>query len=599
MKAEPAHIYRQMLSILRLAMKAYRPYRTQIVVLTLLGFLSGILEGIGINAVIPLLSSALGMQNAATDSLSLLLKDFFAFIHVPFVPRYMLALIVILFIGKSAVMLLLTYIQAVITMEYERTTRSKLFGMVLSASWPYLLKQKLGNLETALMIDVPSATALLTKIVFSITLVTSLIMYLIVAFSISPVVTLSTIVLGLLTFVTLRPLMDRVHRASTLRTVVFRDTLHHVTEHVGGLKTVKAYGAEASAIQKGEGLFEEIRAHSLRIQMFQQVASQIVAPIGVIYIALILALAFKTPFITFAALPAVLYLIYRIFTYVQQMQNNLQYMSELAPHLSRIIEYEQTAQRSPEPSSGDAPFSFERALAFEHVTFSYESGREVLKDTSFEIKKGSMVGIVGPSGSGKTTTVDLILRLLLPTSGAVTLDGVDSRTIALDDWRRHIAYVSQELFLIQDTIRNNICFYDESVSDEDIWEAARLAHIDDFISRCKDGLETLVGERGIKLSAGERQRIVIARALARKPKLLILDEATSALDNEAEAHIKRVIEELKGHLTIIAIAHRLSTIMDSDELIVLKDGRVVETGAPSKLLADPASYFFKVYSINQ
>jgi len=162
-----------------------------------------------------------------------------------------------------------------------------------------------------------------------------------------------------------------------------------------------------------------------------------------------------------------------------------------------------------------------------------------------------------------------------------------------------VAYVSQDFFLLQDTIRNNIRFYDESITDDAVWEAAKNAKIDDFIKQSPEGLDTMVGERGILLSAGERQRITIARALARRPEILILDEATSALDNESEAHIKRVIEELKGRLTIIAIAHRLSTIMDSDQLIVLSEGKVVETGTPQELLANTNSYFYKVYSINQ
>ena len=210
-----------------------------------------------------------------------------------------------------------------------------------------------------------------------------------------------------------------------------------------------------------------------------------------------------------------------------------------------------------------------------------------------------MIGLVGPSGAGKTTTVDLMLRLIEPTRGTIQVDGVEGNTIALADWRANVGYVSQDFFLLHDTIRNNIRFYDAAMTDEQIWKAARLAHIDEFIRKSPKGLDTMVGDRGIRLSAGERQRIVIARTLARKPTLLILDEATSALDNESEAHIKGVINELKGRVTIVAIAHRLTTIMDSDELIVLQGGRVVETGSPKTLLADPGSYFYKVYSINQ
>jgi len=584
---------------MRLARRAYRPYKTQILILTALGFAGGILEGIGINAVIPLLTFVLGINNPATDMLSLAIQEFFTWVHVPFVPKFLLMFIVALFIAKAFVSLWLSYIQIGIATEYERRTRSTLFKKVLSASWPYLLREKLGNLETALMIDAPASMSLLLKMSGSITVATSLLMYLVVAFSISAPITLTTLGLGIIVFISLRPFTNRVHALSRERVAIFRDTAHHVTEHVGGLKTVKALGVESSAVERGSLLFNDIKKLSTRIQIFQQISSQAMAPIGIMYIAAILSLAFKTPFISLAALPTILYLIYRIFTYIQQLQMNLQYMSELVPHLERVINYENNAQEWKEGTAGSLPFSFKEALSFDHVSFSYQKERLVLRDVSFSIRKGSMVGIVGPSGAGKTTCVDMMLRLLEPTLGAITLDRVNIRDVALPEWRRKVGYVSQDFFLIQDTISNNIRFYDESISDEDVWEAARLAHIDAFIRKCPNGLETMVGERGIMLSAGERQRITIARALARKPELLILDEATSALDNESEAHIKRVIEELKGHITIIAIAHRLSTIMDSDTLVVLQDGRVVETGSPKKLLGDTDSYFYKVYSISQ
>jgi len=593
------HIYKQMAAIAGLARRAYRPYKREIAALTGLSLVGGILEGVGVNAVIPLLTFALDLQIPATDILSQAIQTLFTWAHVPFVPRYLLAFIVILFMGKALMTLLIGVISIRITTEYERNTRSKLFSKVMGASWPYLLKQKLGNLETLLMVDTPASMSLLVKISFTITILTSLLMYLLVAFSISSIVTFATLMLGMLIFTTLRPLLDRVHGISRERATLYRDTVHHVTEHVGGLKTVKALGAENAAVARGEGLFSSIKGLTRRIQYRQQFAAQAVAPIGVLYIAAILALAFKTPFISLAALPSILYLIYRIFTYVQQLQNNVQYMSELAPHLERVVLYESEAEAGAGVPSGDKPFRFDTALSFENVSFAYEEGRDVLHNISFKIPKGTMVGIVGPSGAGKTTCVDLMLRLLTPRRGAITLDGASSKDISLSEWRRSVAYVSQDFFLMQDTIRNNIRFYDETISDEEIWEAAQQAHINEFIRKSPKGLDTMVGERGIQLSAGERQRITIARALARKPKLLILDEATSALDNESEAHIKRVIEELKSKVTIVAIAHRLSTIMGSDSLVVLSGGRVVEEGSPKALLADTSSYFYKVYTISQ
>lgn len=592
-------VLKQIKAAVRLARRAYRPYRIQIFTLTGLGFTSGILEAIGINAVIPLLTFVLGLHDPATDTLSRAIGAFFAWMHIPFIPRFLLAFIILLFIGKAIVALVLSYIQIRITAEYERATRARLFGVVLRASWPYLLREKLGNIETVLMVDTPASTALLARISVTITLFTSLAMYLIVAFSISALVTLVTALLGALVLLVLRPLMNHIHATSRERTVLYRDTMHHVTEHMGGLKTVKALGVESPIIARAGGLFRRVRDSAVRIQIFQQIAAQVLPPIGIIYIGAILSLALKTPFITLAALPAILYLIYRIFSYIQQLQGNIHAVTELVPHLERVTQYEKGADEQTEVVSGTLPFIFKKELSFKDLSFSYESGGKVLHNISFAIPKGNMVGIVGPSGAGKTTCVDLILRLLESTEGAIELDGVDSRSISLSDWRKHIAYVSQDLFLVHGTIRDNIRFYDEGMSDEEVWKAAEMAHIAEFIRKCPEGLGTRVGERGITLSAGQRQRVVIARALARKPDILILDEATSSLDNESEAHIKRVIEELKGRITIIAIAHRLSTIMDSDTLVALRDGRVVETGKPQELLKDTKSYFSYVSGIHQ
>jgi len=218
----------------------------------------------------------------------------------------------------------------------------------------------------------------------------------------------------------------------------------------------------------------------------------------------------------------------------------------------------------------------------------------VINHVSFRLERGRMMGIVGPSGGGKTTIVDLVLRFFHPDSGAILLDGVNIREISLSDWRRSIAYVSQDIFLLNDTIANNIRFYDDTITDLDMIRVARMASIYEFIESCLKGFETPVGERGILLSAGQRQRVVIARALARNPELLILDEATSALDNESEAQIQKVIENLKGRVTILVIAHRLALIASADTVLILEKGTIVEQGNPQRLLANPDSAFSKL-----
>ena len=210
-----------------------------------------------------------------------------------------------------------------------------------------------------------------------------------------------------------------------------------------------------------------------------------------------------------------------------------------------------------------------------------------------------MVGFIGPSGAGKTTIFDLLLRLLRPTEGKILVDGKNIHSIDIPDWRKNLSYVSQDVFLLNDTIFNNIKFFDDSVTKEDVFRAAKLAQIYDFINTLPDKFDTTVGERGVLLSAGQRQRVALARALARKPKVLLLDEATSSLDNESEQRIQTAIENLKGGMTILVIAHRLSTVLNSDKLFVVEKGKIVEEGNPRTLLKEKETYFHKMYNLRK
>ena len=261
--------------------------------------------------------------------------------------------------------------------------------------------------------------------------------------------------------------------------------------------------------------------------------------------------------------------------------------------------YRDEVQKQQEKNSGVIPFSFEDSLSFQDVHFSYEDmNTEVLQGISFRIHKGETFGLVGSSGAGKTTIVDLILRLLTPTKGAIMLDNKNISDIALLDWRKNIGYVSQDIFLINDTFTNNIRFFNAGITDSEIQDAAKMAQIHDFIEQSPHWYDTIIGDRGITLSGGQRQRIVIARILATKPQILILDEATSALDPESEKMIHNVLENLRGKITVFIIAHRLSTVMNADTVVVLDHGKIVESASPKKLLEDENSYFYKMNNIS-
>lgn len=587
---------KRLVALFRLGKRAYGPYKFQIAQLTALGFLSGVLEGIGVNAFIPLLSFVLGQGNEIVDTISGYIRTVFEFVHVPFVPKYLLLFIVILFIGKAAIGVVLDYIRVRINADYEQKTREKLFAAQLRSSWTHLLKQRIGHLETLILVDIPASKEMLARITVSIMYITSLVMYLAIVFNVSWVITLLTVTIGGLSFFLFKPIAYKIHTLATKRSRLQHDTAHHVSEHLSGMKSVKTFGAEEPAIRRGDSLFDSLKKLTVNIDMLRVVAVAVVPPAAVLYVAFIFGLSFYFRIVSVAALPTIVYLIYRIFSYMQQLQDSMQLINGSLPYLKNVLDYQDQAHGRAEVDSGGRPFALSREIRFDDVRFSYDKN-EVLRGISVAIPRGSMVGIVGPSGAGKTTFVDLLLRLLTPSEGRISVDGVASTDISLSEWRTHISYVPQEPFLLHDTIRSNITFYDTSITDDDVSEAARLAHIDEFIHSRPEGLDTRVGERGIQLSAGQRQRITIARALARKPDVLILDEATSALDAESEAHIQRMLAELRNKVTVIIIAHRLSTILHSDNLIVIENGVVIETGTPQALLDDKNSYFYKVSTI--
>ena len=230
------------------------------------------------------------------------------------------------------------------------------------------------------------------------------------------------------------------------------------------------------------------------------------------------------------------------------------------------------------------------ALAFEDVSYRHSARTEGLRDMSFTAAPGQTVALVGPSGAGKTTVVRLALRLLDPQSGRVTIDGCDLRKVKAASLRRAVALVPQEVALFNDTLKVNIAFARPESSEEEIWAAAEAAELGAFIRALPEGMDTKVGERGLKLSGGERQRVGLARALLADPRVLILDEATSALDGKTEAAIQATLRRARQGRTTLVVAHRLSTVSDADEILVIRAGRIVERGAHAALLAKDGEY---------
>jgi subfamily B ATP-binding cassette protein MsbA len=276
---------------------------------------------------------------------------------------------------------------------------------------------------------------------------------------------------------------------------------------------------------------------------------------------------------------------------IVQMSNIGSQLTEALAGLDRTQELMSLAEEDDPEVRKQTIKNIKGDIKFNSVSFNYEDSKEVLNDISFESKAGTVTALVGSSGSGKSTIAGLAATFLTPRDGTVTIDGLDLSKIKLSSYRQHLGVVLQDDFLFEGTIRENILFPRPNASDHELIAAVEAAYVNEFTNRFEKGLDTLIGERGVKLSGGQRQRIAIARALLANPKIILLDEATSNLDNESERFIQKSLEILMKDRTTFVIAHRLSTIQQADQILVIEDGQIVEKGKHQELLDKKGRYF--------
>lgn len=588
-------IYRKARTLFSLLNQAFGEYRGKIIFMMLLSGFSSVLEGVGINAIIPLFS--LVDNDNPLDYLSKAIFSAFAFLGIPYVVKYLLVFIALLFVAKSIVSFISKYLTSQITADYEKNTRGELFRAILGSNWPYLSKQKVGNLDQILTTDLGYVSSFLSHLTFVAAIIANIAVYSFIVVNLSFLAAALSLIFGLAALLIFKPFYFQSRVAARETEKGYKDLAHYLNENIIGIKTVKSFFAENPVFQKAVEYFDHLKKFKIRAEFLRNTTDVVLQPIGIFFIIGVFAVLYRLPSFQLASFAVMVYAINKVFVNIQIIQGEAHLLNSRIPYFLSILRYKQEALNHKEEDSGGSDFVFNDRLEFVRTAFSYDPAGLVLKDVNFSVNKGGMVGLVGSSGAGKTTLVDLLLRLLNPTGGNILLDQQDIKNISLKEWRNKIGYVSQDVFLINDTIFNNIRFYNSLLSEDEIVRAAKMANIYDFIKTLPYQFKTVVGERGVRLSGGQRQRIALARVLARKPQILILDEATSALDNESEIFIQEAITGLRGKITVIAIAHRLSTILDFDKVMVLESGKIVEQGAPRELLKDINSQFYKVYNL--
>jgi subfamily B ATP-binding cassette protein MsbA len=363
-----------------------------------------------------------------------------------------------------------------------------------------------------------------------------------------------------------------------------------LTESLNGIRVIKGFGAEAqelSIFSKGVDEIFQLVKKSMTAQALMASSGVLMiglASAGVMGIGSYLGLD-NGEFISYTAMIAFLV------APIIQIGNIGSQFTEAFAGLDRTEEIMSMSPEEDESIRNIELDSINGDVIFKDVSFSYLEDSEVIHNISFEAKKGSMTALVGTSGSGKSTIAGLTASFLNPNSGKITVDGIDLSKIKLSSYRKKLGVVLQDDFLFEGTIKDNILFPNPKASDKQLQDAVRAANVHEFTERFDEGINTLIGERGVKLSGGQRQRITIARAIIANPRILILDEATSNLDNESESLIQESLKTLMKGRTTFVIAHRLSTIRQADQILVIENGEIVEKGTHDKLLSLEGRYY--------
>ncbi len=366
-----------------------------------------------------------------------------------------------------------------------------------------------------------------------------------------------------------------------------------VTQDLQSMKVIKAFGRQDFEQEELSEVSKATVEAALRARKVKALLSPLVTVTVSLCTAFVLwrsSALILAGTMTAGSLTVFLYYLTNFFKPVQDLAKMTNSIAQTAVGVDRIRAILDADDMIPQKPDAQEPPPLKGNITFKNVGFGYSAEASVLRDVSFDIQAGQMVGVVGPTGSGKSTVVSLIPRFYDPTSGTVTIDGSDIRDLKLAALRNQIGYVLQETVLFRGTVADNIAYGRGGATREEIVEAAKLANADEFISKMPHGYDTMVGDRGDTLSGGQRQRIGIARAIIRNNPILILDEPTAALDTESEQLVIEALERLMKGRTVITIAHRLSTIRDAQNILVLKDGVVAEQGTHDELLARGGTY---------
>lgn len=601
-----------------------KPYWKHLLFSIFCTILYALLNGLSVYLSIPLLdtlfqesSTAVKSTNDVTPALTLLpdwivsikysLEE--SFKSFVLVGSKIDALLRICFLILSAFLLknLFGYLQAYFLTYVEQGTmkdiRNKAYEHLHQLPMSYFKQERVGNLISRIINDVNVVQASISAAFLNlIREPLTIIVFLGIALSISWQLTLLAFVVlpfsvGIIAWIGLL-----LRKQSAVIQEKMADITSIIQETISGVKIVKAFSMEKFENNKFAKETFNFFKLMLKITRIRNISSPITeflsVAIGVVIIYYGGKLVLVDGAIKASEFMGFLFAIFQMMPPIKELSsvnNRIQESSAAGDRVFEIIDLEPQIKNLPEAASIK---TFDSSIKFENVSFIFDDSDEIiLSNINIDVKKGEIIAFVGPSGGGKSTLVDLIPRFYDPFEGKILIDGIDIKSLMIEDLRALMGIVTQETILFNETIHNNIAYGLGNISREEVVNAAKLANAHKFIEEMNKGYETVIGERGVKLSGGQRQRLSIARALLKNPDIMIFDEATSALDNESELLVQEAIERLMVNRTTFVIAHRLSTIRNANRIIVLDRGKIVQQGTHAQLITDTNGLYQKLYNM--
>ncbi|EKQ54529.1 MAG: ABC-type multidrug transport system, ATPase and permease component [Methanobacterium sp. Maddingley MBC34] len=511
-----------------------------------------------------------------------------------------LVLVLVIYVMVISFSAFLTRYQSIKSSEIEYQfaahLRKRLYNAITHSNWLFFSKMKSSNFAHALTNEIERISNGTGQFLTFLASIMILVVYIVFALKLAGLITGVIFAVGVTILLVLRRRAGMSRSSGEEITTSTRDLYYSIMQHLEGMKTIKSFGMQEENIklfsqqanQVANNYLDAIRSY-VDVKLLFDVGTVVVLSIMVYVLIEIVQLPTASLFL-------LVYLFVRMIPQFSTIQRSYQYFINMLPAFGNVMDLEKRCLENSETSgNGDEEIQLKDEICFENVKFSYSGEKHfTIKDLNLRILAGKTTAIAGPSGAGKSTVADLVMGLIQPEEGVVTVDGISVSEKFLGSWRSEIGYVAQETFLFNESIRFNLLLACPDADEKDLQNSLKLAAAHEFVNKLPEGLDTIIGDRGVRLSGGERQRLALARAILRKPSLLIMDEATSNLDSDNEKKILNAIDDLHGEITILMIAHRISTIKNADYIYLFDNGKIFEFGSWDELLKKEKGWFWEI-----